>query len=81
MAKHSREGRIADALAKDNFSFVVRHFWFSLHLRDGLNAAHGVERSHTVKALPIIIKGHRARGYSFITIPELIRIASGKAQS
>jgi peptidoglycan/xylan/chitin deacetylase (PgdA/CDA1 family) len=41
-------------------------------LHDGLNSGHGVDRSQTVLALPEIIKGLRARGYSFCTVPELL---------
>jgi peptidoglycan/xylan/chitin deacetylase (PgdA/CDA1 family) len=44
-------------------------------LHDGLNLAHGVDRSKTVDALPIIISNLRARGYRFVTLPELLHMA------
>jgi peptidoglycan/xylan/chitin deacetylase (PgdA/CDA1 family) len=34
----------------------------------------GGNRSHTVAALPIIIRTLRARGYTFVTVPELLRM-------
>lgn len=41
-------------------------------LHDGLNLDHGADQSETVKALPSIIRGLRARGFSFVTVPELL---------
>ncbi len=42
-------------------------------LHDGLETKPNPNRSNTVAALPVIIRGLQARGYSFVTIPELIR--------
>ena len=47
-------------------------------LHDGLDLAHGVDRSRTVTALPIIIDNLRDQGYRFVTIPELL--GAGRAQ-
>jgi peptidoglycan/xylan/chitin deacetylase (PgdA/CDA1 family) len=41
-------------------------------LHDGMNAQHGADQSETVNALPGIIDGLRARGYQFVTLPELL---------
>jgi peptidoglycan/xylan/chitin deacetylase (PgdA/CDA1 family) len=41
-------------------------------LHDGMNLDHGADQSETVKALPGIIRGLRARGFSFVTVPELL---------
>ena len=41
-------------------------------LHDGLNTAHGVDRSTTVQALPEIIHRLRAEGYRFVTLAELL---------
>lgn len=41
-------------------------------LHDGMNAQHGADQSETVKALPAIIRGLRARGFEFVTLPELL---------
>jgi len=41
-------------------------------LHDGLELKADAERSQTVKALPSIIASLRARGYTFVTVPELI---------
>jgi peptidoglycan/xylan/chitin deacetylase (PgdA/CDA1 family) len=46
-------------------------------LHDGFETSANPQRMNTVSALPAIIKGLEARGYSFVTIPELIR-ASGE---
>ena|SRR5689334_1011412 len=43
-------------------------------LHDGLNLDHRADRSATVAALPGIIRGLRARGYSFVTLPELLHV-------
>jgi len=37
-----------------------------------MNAQHGADQSETVKALPAIIRGLRARGFEFVTLPELL---------
>lgn len=47
-------------------------------LHDGFETSSNPQRMNTVSALPAIIKGLEARGYSFVTIPELIR-ASGES--
>jgi peptidoglycan/xylan/chitin deacetylase (PgdA/CDA1 family)/glycosyltransferase involved in cell wall biosynthesis len=44
-------------------------------LHDGLNRAHGVDRSRTVSSLQAIITNLRAQGYRFVTVPELFKIA------
>ncbi|MGA2261490.1 MAG: polysaccharide deacetylase family protein [Acidobacteriota bacterium] len=44
-------------------------------LHDGLNLAHGVDRSRTVNALPPIIANLKAQGYRFVTVPELLGIS------
>src|SRR5262249_6937010 len=41
-------------------------------LHDGMNATHGADQSATVEALPGIITGLRARGFRFVTLPELL---------
>ena len=41
-------------------------------LHDGMNLQHGADQSATVKALPAIIHGLRARGYRFVTLPEML---------
>jgi peptidoglycan/xylan/chitin deacetylase (PgdA/CDA1 family) len=43
-------------------------------LHDGLNLTTGANQGETVKALPQIIEGLRARGYRFGTVPELIGV-------
>jgi peptidoglycan/xylan/chitin deacetylase (PgdA/CDA1 family) len=43
-------------------------------LHDGMNLTHEADQSETVKALPGIIEGLRARGYRFCTVPELLGI-------
>ena len=43
-------------------------------LHDGMNLTHQADQSETVKALPGIIEGLRARGYRFRTVPELIGV-------
>ncbi|MGH7741609.1 MAG: glycosyltransferase [Candidatus Eiseniibacteriota bacterium] len=45
-------------------------------LHDGMNLTHEANQSETVKALPQIIEGLRARGYQFVTVPELIGVRS-----
>ena len=41
-------------------------------LHDGMNLEHGADQGQTVQALPEIIHGLRARGFSFVTVPELL---------
>ncbi len=43
-------------------------------LHDGMNLTPHADQSETVKALPQIIEGLRARGYRFCTVPELIGV-------
>jgi len=43
-------------------------------LHDGMNLTHEADQSETVKALPGIIEGLRARGYRIVTVPELIGV-------
>ena len=43
-------------------------------LHDGMNLTFRADQSETVKALPQIIDGLRARGYSFCTVPEMIGV-------
>jgi peptidoglycan/xylan/chitin deacetylase (PgdA/CDA1 family) len=47
-------------------------------LHDGKDLIHGIDRSNTVKALPIIIGKLREQGYRFVTLPELLHIAPYK---
>jgi peptidoglycan-N-acetylglucosamine deacetylase len=41
-------------------------------LHDGMNLTHGADQGATVRALPAIIRELRARGYRFVTVPELL---------
>lgn len=41
----------------------------------------GGDRSHTVKALPIIIAQLKKQGYKFVTVPELLEIADRDAKT
>ncbi len=41
-------------------------------LHDGMNLTHGADQGATVRALPAIIERLRARGYRFVTVPELL---------
>lgn len=43
-------------------------------LHDGMNLTQQADQSETVKALPTIIDSLRARGYRFVTVPELIGV-------
>jgi peptidoglycan/xylan/chitin deacetylase (PgdA/CDA1 family) len=38
----------------------------------------GGNRSATVKALPIVIKKLKEQGYTFVTVPELLKLADQK---
>jgi len=49
-----------------------------IDLHDGKNTVHGVDRSNTVRALPIIITRLKSEGYRFITLPDLLHIAPYK---
>jgi len=43
-------------------------------LHDGDDTRHGSDRAPTVEALPQIIDALRARGYRFVTVPELLGV-------
>jgi peptidoglycan-N-acetylglucosamine deacetylase len=43
-------------------------------LHDGDESYHGSSRSETVDALPSIIEGLEARGYHFVTVPQLLHV-------
>ncbi len=43
-------------------------------LHDGDENRHGIDRSHTVEALSIIIEKLKLQGYKFVTVPELLGI-------
>jgi len=43
-------------------------------LHDGDETAHGADRSQTVKALPAIIEGLQRRGYTFVTVPQMLNV-------
>jgi peptidoglycan/xylan/chitin deacetylase (PgdA/CDA1 family) len=43
-------------------------------LHDGLNLDHQADRTATVEALPRIIEQLRAKGYRFVTVPELLHL-------
>lgn len=43
-------------------------------LHDGMNLTKDADQSQTVKALPTIIDSLRARGYRFVTVPELLGV-------
>ncbi len=43
-------------------------------LHDGDDTRHGSDRTPTVEALPQIIDALRARGYRFVTVPELLGV-------
>jgi peptidoglycan-N-acetylglucosamine deacetylase len=45
-------------------------------LHDGDELRHGSDRSQTVKALPEIIEGLQARGYRFVTVPQMLGVPS-----
>jgi peptidoglycan/xylan/chitin deacetylase (PgdA/CDA1 family) len=49
-----------------------------IDLHDGKNTVHGVDRSNTVKALPVIIARLKGEGYRFITLPDLLHITPYK---
>lgn len=43
-------------------------------LHDGNGTKHGADRSQTVAALPNIIESLQARGFTFVTVPELLQV-------
>ena len=59
-----------DAIEKDILSKVTNGAIILLH--DGNRLVKGADRSHVVKALPVIIESLRAKGYQLVTVPELL---------
>ena len=49
-------------------------------LHDGMNLTHFADQGETVKALPAIIDSLRARGYRFVTVPELLGVRASLAR-
>jgi len=49
-----------------------------IDLHDGKGVIHGIDRSNTVHALPVIIAKLKDEGYRFVTLPELLHIAPYK---
>lgn len=47
-------------------------------LHDGKELKHGVNRSNTVFALPIIIDELKKEGYTFVTLPDLLKVSPYK---
>jgi peptidoglycan/xylan/chitin deacetylase (PgdA/CDA1 family)/glycosyltransferase involved in cell wall biosynthesis len=47
-------------------------------MHDGKNLKHGVNRSNTILALPIIIDKLKQEGYTFVTLPELLKVSPYK---
>ncbi|MCX5712441.1 MAG: polysaccharide deacetylase family protein [Candidatus Omnitrophica bacterium] len=59
-----------DTIEKDILSRVTNGAIILLH--DGNRLIKGADRSHVVKALPVIIESLRAKGYQLVTVPELL---------
>jgi chitin deacetylase len=49
-----------------------------IDLHDGKDVVHGIDRSNTVSALPVIIGKLKDQGYRFVTLPELLHVAPYK---
>lgn len=49
-----------------------------IDLHDGKGVIHGIDRSNTVHALPVIIAKLKDQGYRFVTLPELLHVAPYK---
>jgi len=49
-----------------------------IDLHDGKDSSHGINRSNTVKALPLILTQLKKEGYSFVTLPDLLQISAYK---
>jgi len=49
-------------------------------LHDGMNLTPNADQSETLRALPGIIDGLRARGYRMVTVPELIGVRASLSQ-
>jgi peptidoglycan/xylan/chitin deacetylase (PgdA/CDA1 family) len=49
-----------------------------IDLHDGKELFHGINRSNTVEALPVIISRLKNEGYRFVTLPELLHVAPYK---
>lgn len=64
----------ADALAKSVLSHVRPGSIILMH--DG-----GAHRSSSMAALPMIVKALKARGYSFLTVPDLLKLDKGHRSS
>jgi len=64
--KHTPDALVRSTLAQAHPGAIVL-------LHDGLNLDHRADRSATVEALPAIIEQLRAKGYEFVTLPELLR--------
>lgn len=65
------EPKTSTALVRDTLAHA--HPGAIILLHDGLENASGIPRSPTVEALPAIIEGLKAKGYSFVTVAELLR--------
>lgn len=50
-------------------------------MHDGDDTNHGTDRTLTVEALPLLIDALRARGYRFVTVPELLGIPAALPRS
>lgn len=49
-----------------------------IDLHDGKALNHGIDRSNTLRALPIILAELEKRGYRFVTVPELLHVNAYK---
>jgi len=52
-----------------------------IDLHDGKDLNHGINRSNTILALPIIIDELRREGYTFVTLPDLLQVDAYKETS
>jgi len=59
---------------------IVRHAQPGgiINLHDGKNLVHGIDRSNTVEALPLIIHQLRNKGYKFVALPDLLQVDAYK---
>jgi len=59
---------------------IVRHAHPGgiINLHDGKNLVHGIDRSNTVEALPLIIHQIKKMGYEFVTLPDLLHMDAYK---
>ena len=51
-----------------------------LHDGQDTDAFPKADRSHTIPATPQIIRSHKASGYGFLTLPELMDLDAGDQQ-